>query len=206
MLGRSWRDDLDRTLDLAPPHLSLYGLTIEPATPLGRWHARGEVNEAPEQGYETEFLLADEMMTGAGYEHYEVSNFARPGFRSRHNSSYWSGDPYAGVGPSAHEFDGRTRRWNVAPYTDWVRRLEAGTDPLDGAELLSDENREAERVYLGLRTSGGLDATATESARAAAWVAQGWAEVSDGRLRLTALGWLRLDALAADLTVARSHS
>jgi oxygen-independent coproporphyrinogen III oxidase len=205
-LRRSWRDDLDRTIALAPPHLSLYGLTIEPATPLGRWHQRGEVAEAPEEGYESEFLLAHDLMIRAGYEHYEVSNFARPGRRSRHNSSYWTGAPYAGIGPSAHEFDGRERRWNVAPYTEWARRLQRGTDPLDGAELLTEENRDAERVYLGLRTSDGLAATVGETTRAAAWVEQGWAELSEGRLRLTPHGWLRLDSLAADLTVSPSRS
>ncbi|HEY0970525.1 MAG TPA: radical SAM family heme chaperone HemW [Gemmatimonadales bacterium] len=205
VLDRSWRDDLARALELEPEHVSLYGLTVEPATPLGRWRARGEVEEAPEERYEEEFLAAHETLASAGFEHYEVSNFARPGLRSRHNSSYWSGVPYAGLGPAAHEFDGASRRWNVAPYAGWVARLEAGEDPQDGRELLGEENRVAEEVYLGLRTVDGLPLRPGEDAVVASWVAAGWATLADGMLRLTPIGWLRLDSLATALTVTRSR-
>ncbi len=205
VLDRSWRDDLSRALELEPEHVSLYGLTVEPATPLGRWQARGEVEEAPEERYEEEFLLAHEMLAGAGFEHYEVSNFARPGRRSRHNSSYWSGVPYAGLGPAAHEFDGADRRWNVAPYAGWVARLEGGVDPMDDREELSEANRAAEAVYLGLRTVDGLRLRSGEEALTASWVSAGWATLVEGVLRLTPIGWLRLDSLAAALTVARSR-
>ena len=202
---RDWAADLRRTLALAPPHVSLYGLTVEPATPLARLHARGGASEAPEERYEAEFLAAHEALVGAGYEHYEVSNFARPGFRSRHNSSYWHGARYLGLGPSAHGFDGRERRWNVAPYAEWVRCTAAGADPLDGAEELTRENRLAEAVYLGLRTDAGLVVSDWERPHVAPWVAAGWAALDGDRLRLTALGWLRLDALAASLTHLRSR-
>jgi oxygen-independent coproporphyrinogen-3 oxidase len=103
-LNRSWTNDLDQVLNLDPDHLSLYGLTVEPKTPLGRWTARGEVAEAPEERYESEFLEADRRLRAAGFEHYEVSNYALPGKRARHNSAYWSGAPYLGLGPSAHGF------------------------------------------------------------------------------------------------------
>ena len=204
-IQRDWHRDLDLALALQPQHLSLYGLTVEPKTPLGRWAARGEVIETPEERYEDEYLEAHRRLTAAGLEHYEVSNFGRPGSRARHNSSYWSGSAYAGIGPAAHEYDSSRRRWNVAAYGDWVRRLSAGQDPIGGDELLTAENRVAETVYLGLRTADGLLLTTPEVDRVEPWIQAGWGSLSGGRLRLTALGWLRLDALAADLTVIRSR-
>jgi oxygen-independent coproporphyrinogen-3 oxidase len=204
---RSWDDDLQAALALEPTHISLYGLTTEPATPLGRWRDRGAITEAHDERYEQEYLHAHDTLVAAGFEHYEVSNFARPGRRARHNSSYWTGSSYAGLGPGAHEYDGTARRWNVDPYVEWVRQLGQGLDPVDARETLDEENRAAERVYLGLRTSDGLSLTGAELVRARDWVDAGWATISsDGRLALTALGWLRLDSLAADLTLAGSRS
>jgi oxygen-independent coproporphyrinogen-3 oxidase len=205
-LERSWTTDVARALELGPPHLSLYGLTIEPHTPLGRSEARGDVIESPDERYESEFLRAHEALAGAGFDHYEVSNFGLPGLHARHNSSYWSGAPYAGLGPSAHEFDGSARRWNRPAYVDWLRRISAAEDPIEQREELTPENRTAEQVYLGLRTTGGLVLSGAEIARARPWVNAGWALLGeDNRLVLTPLGWLRLDALATDLTLVRSH-
>jgi oxygen-independent coproporphyrinogen III oxidase len=205
-LNRNWRDDLTRAIDLDPTHISLYGLTVEPHAPLGRWIARGETAEAPEENYESEFLMADELLTCAGFEHYEVSNFAKPGHRARHNSAYWQGVPYGGIGPGAHEFDPPRRRWNVREYAEWVRRLKSNEDPMDGFEILTDDNRIAESVYLGMRTIDRLAINAAEASRIAPWVEAGWANLdSAGRLTLTPTGWLRLDSLAADLTLFRSR-
>ena len=205
-LDRSWERDVDRALALAPEHLSLYGLTIEPHTPLGRWSARGDVTESPDERYESEFLHANRMLGAAGFEHYEVSNFARPGRRAQHNSAYWSHVPYAGLGPSAHEFDGARRRWNTAPNADWARHHEQQADPVEGSEVLSPSDRTAEAVYLGLRTSAGLALREEEMEHVSRWTAAGWGEVDSApRLRLSPAGWLRLDALAADLTLIRSR-
>lgn len=204
-LGRDWDRDVASALALQPQHLSLYGLTVEPATPLGRWRDRGIVHEAPEERYEAEFLLAHDVLARAGYEHYEVSNYALSSMRSRHNSSYWRRVPYAGFGPSAHEFDGVRRRWNVAPYAEWVRALAGGRDPLDGEEVLTDESRRAEEVYLGLRVAEGLDVDQAVALRVQPWIEAGWAKLEGSRLRLTPAGWLRLDALATDLTLVASH-
>jgi oxygen-independent coproporphyrinogen-3 oxidase len=153
---RDWPADVAQALDLEPTHLSLYGLTVEPGTPLGRWAARGDVTEADEERYADEFLHAHAALTASGFEHYEVSNFARPGHRARHNSAYWSGVPYLGFGPAAHGFDGRERRWNVSAYAGWVRTLAQGGDPVAGREALDADMRAAEAVYLGLRTTDGL--------------------------------------------------
>jgi oxygen-independent coproporphyrinogen-3 oxidase len=204
-IRRDWRSDLERAISFAPTHVSLYGLTVEADAPLGKQVARGEVAEAPEERYESDFLLADETLTRAGFEHYEVSNFAKPGHRARHNFAYWRGVPYAAVGPGAHEFDGSVRRWNVGAYVDWVRRLEKGTDPREGQETLTPENRIAEAVYLGLRVADGLEISPAEADHVAPWVKAKWARISGHRLILEPLGWLRLDSLAADLTLFRSH-
>ncbi len=209
-LERDWSADIARLLALTPDHISLYGLTIEPHTPLGRWHARGDVEEAPEELYERQFLESHERLRAAGFEHYEVSNFAMPGRRARHNSAYWQGVPYLGIGPSAHGFDGVERRWNHAAFTSWESALTAGGDPVGGSETLTGQNRETEMVYLGLRTIDGLELRDGEEARVATWRRQGWIEsvhgTSGSRIRCTASGWLRLDALAADLTALRSRS
>ena len=208
-LGRDWEADLERALSLDPDHISLYGLTVEPHTPLGRWHARGEVDEAPEERYEDEFLLAHRMLAAAGFEHYEVSNFARPEKRSRHNSAYWSRADYAGIGPSAHEKRGECRRWNAPAYAEWLRLLSEERDPAEGGgtEFLNEQNRLAETVYLGLRTEGGLGLEEGEIALVQPWIESGWGTISPARrLTLSPLGWLRLDGLAADLTLFRSRS
>lgn len=208
---RQWADDLDQALALAPEHVSLYGLTVEHGTPLGRWRDRGIVIEADEAQYETDFLLAHDRLQAAGFEHYEVSNFARPGHRARHNSAYWRGVPYLGLGPSAHGFDGTSRRWNTAAFAQWTRQLEQGQDPREGEEALDAGNTTAETVYLGLRTIDGLIVSPEDEAFVSRWIAAGWVICrtdADGHRRLicTPTGWLRMDALAADLTAFRSHS
>ena len=205
-LDRSWELDLERALELSPDHVSLYGLTIEPQTPLGRAHDRGQIAGAPDERYEREFIQAHEALSEAGFSHYEVSNYGLQGRSSRHNSAYWSGAAYAGVGPSAHGYDGDTRRWNHSAYVDWLAALAVGTDPVQGQEELTAENRAAESVYLGLRTSRGVVLEEAALAHVTPWINAGWAVIEPAdRLRLTPDGWLRLDALAADLTVFRSH-
>ncbi|MEO5903166.1 MAG: radical SAM family heme chaperone HemW [Gemmatimonadaceae bacterium] len=199
-LNRSWADDLEKALKQAPDHISLYGLTIERGTPLGRWEASGKVRAADEDGYSEQFLLAHSMVESAGLSHYEVSNFGRAGKRSQHNSAYWQGVPYVGAGPSAHSFDGTSRRWNVAPYAEWQSRLSSGKSVVAGAEQLTVDNRRAEKVYLGLRTIDGYLAGAEDVSIARRWQSEGWATVENSVIRLTPEGWLRLDSLAAGLT------
>jgi oxygen-independent coproporphyrinogen-3 oxidase len=205
-LTRSWQRDLETALEFELPHLSVYGLTVEAQTPLGRWVAREDLSEAPEESFEGEFLEAHKQLRAAGFDHYEVSNYARGNSHSRHNRAYWRRSAYAGLGPSAHEFDGRSRRWNADAYAHWVTLLSAGNDPIAGSEELSEEQAIAEEVYLRLRTSDGLVISADERTRTERWIDAGWATLgSDSTLRLTALGWLRLDHIASDLTMLRSR-
>lgn len=204
-LGRDWDRDLDVALALEPDHLSLYGLTVEERTPLARWISRGAASAPGDERYAAEYLHAQERMQAAGYECYEVSNAARPGTRSRHNSAYWSGRPYAGVGPAAHSFDGRARRWNLAAWEAYRRAVTAGHSPVEQEEVLTSDQQRIEALYLGLRTADGIDAALCSPAasfrdRLTAWEGQGWVAVRNGHVCCTAEGWLRLDALVADLT------
>ncbi|HUQ48616.1 MAG TPA: radical SAM family heme chaperone HemW [Gemmatimonadaceae bacterium] len=199
-LNRSWNDDLEKAISVGPDHISLYGLTVERGTPLGKWEASGQVAAATEDRYAEQFLKAHEATTAAGFQHYEVSNFGKPGRRSRHNSAYWSGAHYVGVGPSAHSFDGQARKWNVAPYAAWQSRLSRGESVNEGAEVLTDDNRRSESVYLGLRTIDGYTATDSDLQVATRWTEHGWATIDGKIIRLSPEGWLRLDSLAPGLT------
>ena len=199
-LERSWEEDLERALALAPPHLSLYALTVESGTPLGRWTARGQAIPPPEERAAEEFLLAHSRLAEAGYQHYEVSNSAQPGFRARHNSAYWQRRPFIGLGPSAHSGFADRRAWNVREWEEYRRRSEAGESLRAASETLTPEQVALEQVYLGLRTDEGVEAGPIPREHAERWQQAGWAMEARGRLRLTPEGWLRLDALVASLT------
>lgn len=226
-LGRDFRRDLELALALEPDHLSLYGLSVEPRTPLARWVSRGAIAPPDDERYAQEFLLAHEILSNVGFEHYEISNYARPGFRARHNSAYWRADPYAGLGPAAHRFgtsasvpsrEGPSfpglatnwvRAWNVDQWAAYERRVADGQDPTAQREIVSPQKRALETVYLGLRTSEGVslsDPLAASALRPGPLmeraVAEGWLKVSAGRLVPTPEGWLRLDSLVVSLTTS----
>jgi oxygen-independent coproporphyrinogen-3 oxidase len=144
---RDWEADVARALALAPTHLSLYGLTVEPGTPLGRWAERGEVTEADEERYAAEFLHAHEALAAAGYEHYEVSAYARPGKRCKHNLNYWQFGDYLGIGPGAHgklSFPHRVIREMRHKHPDtYLRNAESA-----GGAALVQEQREVDAADL----------------------------------------------------------
>jgi oxygen-independent coproporphyrinogen III oxidase len=200
-LERDWARDMDAALSLAPSHLSLYGLTVEERTPLARWISRGAASAPDDERYAAEYLAAHERLGAAGYSFYEVSNACRDGQRSRHNSAYWSGRPYRGLGPAAHSYDGRARRWNLRAWEAYGRALAAGRSVVEAEEVLTPAQRELERVYLALRTSDGLERGALgPRAPLARWAERGWVALTPDRVRCTPEGWLRLDALVSDLT------
>jgi len=204
-LQRDWERDLDMAVALHPSHLSLYGLTVEPRTPLDRWISRGAVQPPDDTRYADEYLFAHRRLLAVGYQFYEVSNAARDGHRSRHNSAYWSGRPYLGLGPAAHSFDGHARRWNLSAWEAYRRAIAEGRSAVESEEVLTDEQRETERTYLALRTIEGLPLRRPPPPSAALWAARGWVEATNGRLRCTPEGWLRLDSLVRDLTVQGSR-
>jgi oxygen-independent coproporphyrinogen-3 oxidase len=196
-LDRDWRRDLDQALGLEPRHLSLYGLTVESHTPLGRWVERRETRPAPDPRYAEEFLLAHQRLGAAGFEHYEVSSYARPGLRSRHNQAYWHRAPYVGLGPSAHSGVGRHRWWNIREYAAWTRAVMETGLSVAGEEYLEPGALALEQLYLGLRTSEGVPEGDLAAPIRERWIESGWAAAGAGRVCLTPEGWLRLDALVA---------
>src|SRR2546425_1091355 len=201
-LQRNWERDLELALSLDPDHLSLYGLTVEERTPLARWISRGAVVPPDDDRYAEEYLLAHVRLAASGYHFYEVSNACRDERRSRHNSAYWSGRPYLGLGPAAHSYDGRARRWNVAAWPAYARAVAAGCSPVESAEVLTPGQRELERLYLSLRTDAGVPRARCPPDRLTAWAGVGWVEVTAESVRCTPQGWLRLDSLVRDLTEA----
>lgn len=202
---RDWRADLEHVLRLDVPHVSLYGLTIEAGTPLGRRAEEGRVHAASDERYRDEYLLAVELLTGAGYEHYEVSNFARPGHRSRHNTVYWAGDPYLGLGNGAHSYAPPVRRWNVRSWESYREAVAGGRLPEAEREEPVGEALELERIWLGLRADDGVSVPSERTrgrALVEGWKHRGWARLDGSRVRLTAEGWLLLDELAVSLQEA----
>lgn len=204
-MGRDWSDDLERILALRPEHVALYGLTAEPATPLGGWVRAGRETLASDETYRQEYLLAAERMADAGFVHYEVSNFARPGRESRHNSAYWKGVPYLGLGPGAHSFLPPRRSWNVRDYAEWQARVASG-DAVEDTELVEGGAASLERTWLGLRTRDGLAGLSSGQIRLArSWERAGLARLGEDRVRLSPEGWLLLDRLAIEMEDASAQ-
>jgi oxygen-independent coproporphyrinogen-3 oxidase len=182
--------------------VSLYGLSVEPATPLGRAVAEGRVPAVDEERYRAEYLFATDFLRAEGYEHYEVSNFARPGHASRHNAVYWDGRPYLGIGNGAHSYAHPLRRWNVRDWAAYQERVVAGRSPEEARERVDDGAHRMERIWLGLRTRRGVPAPAAGSPGEALmrrWRREGWATLEEERVRLTPEGWLILDELSVQL-------
>ena len=153
----TWAESVRQAVDLRPQHISAYGLTYEPGTRLWQQRECGEVVEASEDQYLDMYRILVGLLQTAGYEHYEISNFALPGYRSRHNSSYWNETPYLGLGAAAHSYDGTMRRSNPADLCGYIRRITSG-QPACQVEDLAWWERYDERVMLGLRTADGVDA------------------------------------------------
>ena len=148
-----WAHDIDAALALNVEHLSAYCLSIEEGTPLHRMMKGHDVDEETER---TMYYMLKDRLEAAGFEHYEISNFARPGFRSRHNGSYWSGIPYLGLGAAAHSFDGHTRSWNVADIHQYLEGIEQGKRHFE-SEAIEGDTRYNDILTTALRTREGLD-------------------------------------------------
>jgi oxygen-independent coproporphyrinogen-3 oxidase len=153
----SWTDSVRQAIALKPQHISAYGLTYEEGTRLWQQRERGEVIEVPEEQCIEMYRILVDTLQAAGYEHYEISNFALPGYHSRHNSSYWDDTPYLGLGAAAHSYDGAVRRYNPADLQEYIDIITAGAPAYEQEELTQWE-RYDERVMLGLRTAHGVDA------------------------------------------------
>jgi len=149
-----WENDLQQAIALNVEHISAYHLTYEEGTPLYRRLQQGEVSEVSEELSLTFFNMLIDALTKAGYQHYEISNFCKPGMHSRHNSSYWQGIAYLGCGAAAHSFDGASRQWNIADIKAYIQGIETNA-PCYEIETLDNATRYNEYIMTGLRTSHG---------------------------------------------------
>jgi oxygen-independent coproporphyrinogen III oxidase len=156
LTDEKWKHNVDTAIAIGIPHLSCYALTVEPKTPLQKMidqHRSPDVNPDKQSA---QFLLLMDWLEKAGYEHYEISNFAKPGWRSRHNSSYWRGAHYLGLGPSAHSFNGHSRQWNVANNQQYIESISKNSIPFEIEELTPTQQLN-EYIMTTLRTAEGLD-------------------------------------------------
>lgn len=206
-----WEKNMALALELDIPHLSCYALTVEPATALHKMIAQKKTANVIPEDQARQFSLLAHRLEAAGYDHYEISNFAKPGYRSRHNSSYWQGKKYLGLGPSAHSFNGNSRQWNLANNALYIQglgkdRLEAETEILSAAQQLN------EYVMLSLRTAEGIDLnrisrqfgpeeTARLRSLAGKYIQSHKVELTPDRIQLTLGGKLFADGIAADFFI-----
>ncbi len=205
LTDEKWKQNVEKAIFSGVPHLSCYALTVEPKTPLDKL-IRQHRSEDIDPGKQSEqFLLLMQWLEDAGYEHYEISNFAKPGFRSRHNSSYWQGKKYLGFGPSAHSFDGNARWWNIANNNIYIDSIKKGIIPFE-KEQLTPTQKLNEFIMISLRTSEGLDLsrineTKSKDLQAASrkYIENGLVKLENNNLRLTQEGKLLADGIASDL-------
>lgn len=206
-----WKEDISAALALNVEHISAYSLMYEEDTPLWKMLDTGKVKEIDEELSLTMFKELVCQLTDAGYEHYEISNFARPGYRSRHNSSYWHQVPYIGLGAAAHSFDLNSRQWNVADLKLYIEEINNGIIPMEREELDNDTTFN-DIITTALRTSDGIDLNALETrlgkryrntliSAAGKHLEQGLLEIRHDRLRLTAEGIFISDMVMSDLMI-----
>jgi oxygen-independent coproporphyrinogen-3 oxidase len=206
----AWMADLDKAIELAPDHVSTYGLTYEKGTTFWNRRLHGELMEIDEELQREMYLGAIDRLSQAGFEHYEVSNFARPGHRSRHNQVYWRGEPYLGFGPGAARYVDGIRETNHRSTATWLHRIEQGLPATAEREQLDDTSRARERLVLGLRMIEGISRSQFAQATGHSieelagpaierFCSLGMLEDWDGRLRLTRQGLLVSDSLWPEL-------
>ncbi|MGH2540091.1 MAG: radical SAM family heme chaperone HemW [Actinomycetota bacterium] len=196
----SWERTLEETIALAPEHVSAYALTIEPATPLGRAVARGDVPPPDPDVQADMFQLACSMLRDNGYGHYEVSNWAKPGYECVHNLGYWRRQPYLGLGAGAHSYRDDRRWWNVRPPEEYLATVERGELPVGGDERLDPSDAYLEEVFLRLRILEGVPSSWVDDDRAEPFLESGLLVADDGALVPTERGMLLLNELVLALT------
>ena len=206
----NWKKNVDIILEKNIPHISCYALTVEPKTPLNIFIQQKKKEPVDAERQAAQFLLLMEWMEKAGYEHYEISNFARPGSRSKHNSSYWQGKKYYGFGPSAHSFDGnKIRRWNIANNSLYIQSITKDIIPYE-EETLTDTQRMNEYIMTSLRTIEGIDQDFIQSTFGAVYsdkikhatsryISTNKLFVKNNSIILTREGKLFADGIAGDL-------
>ncbi len=204
-----WKKNVEIVIKKNIPHISCYALTVEPKTALDKMIVIQKKENVDAEKQSRQFLLLMDWMEAAGYEHYEISNFSKPGYRSRHNSSYWSGETYYAFGPAAHSFDGERRKWNVANNSLYIQSLQKDIVPFE-EELLTQTQQLNEYIMTALRTMEGVDLNYIGSifgedkismlqTTIKKYESTGKLKLVDQNIILTKEGKLFADGIAADL-------
>ncbi|HEY8930433.1 MAG TPA: radical SAM family heme chaperone HemW [Mucilaginibacter sp.] len=203
-----WKQNLDKIFELDIPHVSSYSMTVEPKTALASFIKTKKQAPMDDHQSAAQFVLLMDAMQQHGFEHYEISNFCKPGHYSLHNSNYWKGVKYLGIGPSAHSFNGETRQWNVANNAKYIQSLETGDIPAE-TEFLTETDRLNEYIMTSLRTIWGLDLSklntiakdASDELNKAAieFLEKGWIQRQGTIITLTQNGKLYADHIASEL-------
>ena len=205
-----WKKNLEKTIELQIPHISSYALTVEPKTALNAWISQGKVAAPKETDQHQEFFYMTAFLKENGFDHYEISNFGKPGSHSKHNSAYWKYGEYLGIGPSAHSYNGRNERsWNVANNPQYIQTLTQNKLAKE-TEILTEKDQYNEMLMIGLRTSWGVDLVSLkEKITAELWnyfqnvikekLQSGLVEISENFLRIPEKNWFLADGIASDL-------
>jgi oxygen-independent coproporphyrinogen-3 oxidase len=208
LTDQKWKTNLEKVFGLNVPHVSSYAMTVEPMTALASFIQKKKQAPMGEEQSAEQFIQLMQAMQSQGFEHYEISNFCKPGHYSRHNTNYWKGVKYLGIGPSAHSYDGETRQWNIANNAKYIQSMVKGQIPAE-KEILSETNRLNEYIMTSLRTIWGLDfkklnaiaAGSTDglSKSVAGFVEKEMIKQESGVIYLTQKGKLYADHIAAEL-------
>lgn len=207
-----WKDNLNKTIELQVPHVSSYALTVEPKTALEKWIENGKIRSPEETEQNQEFYYMKDFLKDNGFDHYEISNFGKPGFHSKHNSAYWKSEPYLGIGPSAHSYNGHLERsWNIANNPIYIKNLNQNILPIE-KEILSEKDRFNEMIMIGLRTIWGVDLNRINqnfssevidylNQEIKSKIESGILEIENNYLKIPEKHWFLADGIASDLFI-----
>jgi len=210
LTNEKWKQNVEKVIALNIPHISCYALTVEPKTPLDKLIKEKKKENVQQEKQAEQFLLLMQWLEEAGYEHYEISNFAKHGSRSKHNSSYWQGKKYLGLGPSAHSFHGESRQWNISNNNIYIESILKNEIPFE-KETLTDTQKANEYIMTSLRTIEGLDMGKISlefGVRSSELLSNSLKFIEEGKLfeennflKLTKEGKLFADGIAAELFI-----
>ncbi len=207
--NEKWEFNIQQLIENLVPHISSYSITVEPKTALAASINKGKQAIMDEGQSASQFLMLIDHLTESGFEHYEISNFAKPGMHSRHNSNYWDGVNYLGIGPSAHSFNGKSRQWNISNNSKYINEIGLKKIPAE-TELLSTENRINEYIMTSLRTSKGMNLLSIEKNFGSDYsneiynglepfLEKEWINIDEQLVTLTREGKLFADHIASEL-------
>ena len=207
-----WKDNLNKTIELQVPHVSSYALTVEPKTALEKWIENGKIRSPEETEQNQEFYYMKDFLKDNGFDHYEISNFGKPGFHSKHNSAYWKSEPYLGIGPSAHSYNGSFERsWNIANNPIYIKNLNQNILPKE-KEILTEKDRFNEMIMIGLRTIWGVDLNRINqnfssevidylNQEIKSKIESGILKIENNYLKIPEKHWFLADGIASDLFI-----